>query len=174
MGYETRRAYLHLASCPAGQQQPLHTLLTSRGFREAPATSMPPQLRDDSLYTCDAFPVGTDEPAGEGEFAHTSMVDKLMTCAPGASWRFWSGIGSADGLHLMGELNLYHPDLGSFPERHRTLSCDEDGHVWLCPTTVEDLLRRAAAGEAVNLASLTGNQWETLISQEARAHRLDT
>ncbi|MEE1741212.1 hypothetical protein PUR49_32595 [Streptomyces sp. BE147] len=46
--------------------------------------------------------------------------------------------------------------------------------MWLCPITVEALLRRAAAGEAVNLASLTGNQWETLFSQETRAHCLDT
>lgn len=174
MGNETRRAYLHLAFCPAGQEQALHTLLTSRGFREAPAISMPPQLRDDSLYTCDYFPVGTDEDAEDGQFAQTSMVKRLMTCAPGASWRFWSGIGSADGLQIMGELNLYHPSLGSFPERHRTVSCDDDGYVWLCPTDVEALLQRATAGEAVNVASFTGCKWETLISQDARAHHLDS
>jgi len=169
MGNETRRAYLHLAACPADQQPQLHALLTGRGFREAPAISMPPQLSDDSLYTCDSFPVGTDESADGRSLTHTSMVAGLMGCAPGASWRFWSGIGYADGLQLMGELNLHHPVLGPFPGPHLSLDCDEDGRVWFSPATVESLLQRSATGEAVDLAAVTGSQWETLISQAARA-----
>ncbi|MFF5019457.1 hypothetical protein [Streptomyces sp. NPDC001165] len=169
MGNETRRAYLHLATCPADEQLQLHALLTDRAFREAPAPSMPPQLRDDSLYTCDTFPVGTDEAGDSGEFAHTIMVRSLMERAPRASWRFWSGIGYADGIQVMGELNLHHPTLGPFPGLHDSLACDEDGRVWLSVTTVEGLLQRSTAGEAVDLAAVTGRQWELLISQAAQA-----
>ncbi|MET9776253.1 hypothetical protein ABZ023_18665 [Streptomyces sp. NPDC006367] len=177
MGNESRRAYLHLATCPADQQPRLHALLTGRGFREAPAASMPPQLTDDSLYTCDTFPVGTDNAANSGEFAHTTMMRALIECAPGASWRFWSGIGYADGIQIMGELNLHHPFLGPFPGPHDSLDCDEDGRVCFSAAAVEGLLQRSAAGEAVDLASVTGAQWEALISQEARAQtasHLDT
>lgn len=169
MGNEYRRAYLHLATCPVDEQPQLHALLTDRGFCEAPAPSMPPQLSDDSLYTCDTFPVGTDEAAGSGEFAHTTMVRSLAERAPGASWRFWSGIGYADGIQVMGELNLHHPALGPFPGPHDCLHCDEDGCVWLSAATVEGLLQRSAEGEAVDLAAITGSQWEVLISQEAQA-----
>jgi hypothetical protein len=169
MGNESRRAYLHLATCPADQQPRLHTLLTGRGFREPTVASMPTQLSDDSLYTCDKFPIGTDDAADSGEFAHTTMIRALIECAPGASWRFWSGIGYADGIQVMGELNLHHPSLGPFPGPHDSLDCDEDGRVWLSVATVESLLQRSAAGETVDLGSVTGTQWEALISQEARA-----
>ncbi|MGW2421451.1 hypothetical protein ACWC0C_19755 [Streptomyces sp. NPDC001709] len=169
MGNERRRAYLHLATCPADEQPQLHALLTGRGFREVPAPSMPTQLSDDSLYTCDEFPVGTDEASDTREFAHTITVSALMECAPGASWRFWSGIGYADGTQVMGQLNLHHPSLGLFPEPHVALDCDDDGRVWLSVATVEGLLQRSAAGEPVDLAAITGGQWEALISQEAQA-----
>ncbi|MGW2657017.1 hypothetical protein ACWC1D_25595 [Streptomyces sp. NPDC001478] len=169
MGNESRRAYLHLATCPADEQPRLRALLTDRGFCEHIAASMPSWLSNDSLYTCDTFPIGTDEAADSGEFAHATMIHALTECAPGASWRLWSGIGYADGIQIMGELNLYHPSLGIFPGPHKTLDCDDDSNVWFSADTVRNLLRRSASGETVDLASVTGARWEALIIQEARA-----
>lgn len=168
MGNESRRAYLHLATCPADEQPQLHALLTGRGFCEAPAKSMPEQLTDDTLYTCTTFPVQTEETADSGELTHNAMVRTLIACAPGSAWRFWSGIGYADGLQVMGDLNLYHPTLGPCPAPHDSLNCDEDGRVWLSVATVDGLLQRSAAGDVVDLAAVTGSRWEDLISQTSQ------
>ncbi|WP_331762449.1 hypothetical protein OG612_45435 (plasmid) [Streptomyces sp. NBC_01527] len=169
MANEPCRAYLYLATVPTTEEPRLRSLLTRYEFRDAPSTTLPPRLVGDALYRCDSFPVGENEDGGTDEFAYDALVDALVRCAPGAAWRLWSGTGYADGMQIMGQLNLYHPALGRFPEPSVTLPCDEDGHPWLDSATVTHVLQRAQAGEVIDPSKLFGTEWDERINQASRS-----